>query len=140
MKGNITHASVKAMREDINEALKEVGKKYGIELHAGNASFTRDGMTGKFQLKLVSLGSDGKVFNPAEGDFKSLCKLYGFEASALGRTFTSRGERYAITGLNAKARKNIIIAERAKDGAEFVFPLGVVLECLGKTSGAKPHE
>lgn len=49
---SITQKTVENMRTDINEALKAVGKKYGLTIEAGSASFTETSVD--FKLKAVN--------------------------------------------------------------------------------------
>lgn len=105
-------------------ALEQVAKDHGVTIQDGAGRFD----AGSFTMKFVAstIGEDGKANDPARTAFGLLATRYGLEASDLDREFSSRGERYRITGLNTKARKMPIQAVRVRDGARFKFAPDIV--------------
>jgi hypothetical protein len=52
-------ANIKGLRNEIDEALDRVAKKYGITISAGNCTFS--GNEANFKLKLNTIGEGGTV-------------------------------------------------------------------------------
>lgn len=50
----------------------------------------------------------------------------GFDADDLGRTFTYRGEEYAIAGWRSRARKAPVKVVRTRDGGVYAMPTTMV--------------
>jgi len=118
-----------AVSSDIEKALKSVAIKYGINIRTGNGKFTKD----TFDLKLnIARVVSGKVISKEVNDFKKLASIYGLKASDLGRTFSTAGREFRITGLNTKAHKYPIMAECIKSGGSYKFPVKNVKLLLDK--------
>lgn len=57
----------------------------------------------------------------AERDFKRWAASYGLKPEWFGETFTSRGTGFRIVGINTRAPKYPVQAERVRDGKGFKF-------------------
>lgn len=82
----------------------------------------------------VSLKVDAATLTEVDGtsvpaDFAAACNLVGLEPSDYGRTFTSRGRQYKVTGINLRRRKYPVSAER-DDGRGFKFDSETVVRNL----------
>lgn len=106
--------TVKNLRNDIDAALATLSKKYGIEISAGNASFTSSNVTYKVQAAVKAAG--GITMTKEASDFN----LYANRVLAdykLGQTIELQGKEYVIAGWKARAQKNPVIVTR--DGKSY---------------------
>lgn len=106
--------TVKNLRNDIDAALAALSKKYGIEISAGNASFTSSNVTYKVQAAVKAAG--GITMTKEASDFN----LYANRVLAdykLGQTIELQGKEYVIAGWKARAQKNPVIVTR--DGKSY---------------------
>lgn len=120
------------LRDDINAALIEVGKKYDIELHAGNCSFTDIGMT--FQLKGEVTDSDA-VAEANQREFEAFVRYSDIDPRAFGQTFTNNGETFLICGVKPRNRKYPILA-KGPNNATYKFPERVIAHHFPKAEQA----
>ncbi len=123
----ITRQLLKILREEIDQALKTVGEKHGLEFQAGSASFSGNNFT--FKLAGSMIGEDGKAVTKEVETFKAFAKLYGLQPEDLGKEFTRHGRRFTICGLKMSAKKYPIMATR-DDGERFKFPAEDVVRLL----------
>jgi hypothetical protein len=120
----IDKALLDKARTHIDKALIEVGKELGISLKTGNCRYSSDNFTFKLEGSLI--GDDGIAVTKEAGAFKLLAHSYGLKAEHLHREFKQGGDTYKIVGLNHKARKFPIQAQRISDGATYKFPVDTV--------------
>ena len=101
--------TVKNLRNDIDKALATLSKKYGIEISAGNASFTSSNVTYKVQAAVKASG--GIVMTKEASDFNLYANinLPGFK---LGQTISLQGKEYTIAGWKVRAQRNPVIVTR----------------------------
>ncbi len=116
------------LRADINEALKAIGKKYGLHLHAGNGTYNSEVFT--LKLACTTLGEGGVVETPEAKEFKANATLYGMKPDDLGKTVTIYGRGFEIAGLKPKSR-NCITGKCVNSGKGFKLPLAEVKRSLG---------
>lgn len=104
-----------------------------LEVRRGNARYGPGNATVKFTFARV--GDDGKAMTPERQAFERFAARHGLDPEDLGRTFrTLQGDRFAIVGLNTRARTYPVIAERA-DGKRFKFSASQVKAALARTNG-----
>ena len=103
-------------RQDVEQALQEVGQRYGIEIKAGHITY---GET-KFTLKLEAHKPEvnGKSFEQAE--FEKYCLLYGLSKEDYNKQFVLEGKVFTIFGFKPKASKYPILA-RCENGKTYKF-------------------
>jgi hypothetical protein len=121
--------AVQELSKEIEKAVQDVADKHGLVIKMGSGSYTQNNATLKVEIAVKSL--DGTVATKEASSFKALCTFYGLQESDLGRTFTSRGSLYVITGLASKSRTNPILATRQTDNKLFKFPVDSVKKALG---------
>lgn len=107
----IDRQTIKALRPRINDALKALSDELGIEIKATNGTYSK-GETGHFKLEITAPDATGKIRTEAERSWEMLAEPYGFDPADLGRIITIQGLSYAVAGINAKARKNVVVLER----------------------------
>jgi hypothetical protein len=91
------------LRSEIDNALDQVAKKYGITISAGNCSFS--GNEANFKLKLNTIGDGGTVITRES----KMWDLYKSRTNCshlnIGDTITIQGNSYTLSGYNTRARK-----------------------------------
>ena len=96
-------ANIKGLRNEIDEALDQVAKKYGITISAGNCTFS--GNEANFKLKLNTIGDNGTVITRES----QMWDLYKSRTQCshlnIGDTITIQGNSYTLSGYNTRARK-----------------------------------
>ena len=84
------------------------------------------GQNFRCKLEAVSTAdSTGKTVNPAKANFESKAFLVGVKKTSFGKTFSARGVNYTITGLNTRAKKYPIQAQRG-NGQQYKFPVDML--------------
>ena len=119
----------KLLAGEIQFTLMKLGKKYGVEIMTGNGTYTSDTYTLKLNVSRIS---NGKVLSKEANDFKRYAAMHGLKAADLGRTFSSGGRTFKITGFNTKAHKYPIMGECVKSKTGFKFPVDHVKLLLDK--------
>ena len=91
------------LRSEIDNALDQVAKKYGITISAGNCSFS--GNEANFKLKLNTIGDGGTVITRES----KMWDLYKSRTNCshlnIRDTITIQGNSYTLSGYNTRARK-----------------------------------
>lgn len=124
----ITRELLRALRADIDAALAAVGKKHGVVLNAGNASFTPTSAS----FKLHAVLADAPKVDPdveAADAWRALARRFQLEPDWLGKPFVSGGRSFTIVGLLPNRPKRPVLARDSK-GKGFVFEPGLVRAIL----------
>lgn len=112
---------MKTLQDEINKALAPLAEAYGINITAGGGKYGNTYATLKLQIGL--LNAEGVAMTPEATAFQAYTSLHGLQAEDLGRSFSLKGKRFVIKGLNIRSRK--IIAETL-DGKQWtVLPSAV---------------
>jgi len=124
----IDRASCKRLRDELDKVLAPLGMKLGLDISAGNATFTAENAT--FKVKIATLSADGTVRDEEAEAFKKGAVLYGLKPEMLNTTFKGwNGETFEIVGLATRSRKYPVLA-KDKSGKTFKFPIAQVLAQL----------
>jgi hypothetical protein len=102
MKFNKSNLSV--IRTDIDFALAAVEKQHGVSFKIGRISYTNNDFRTKLECFSASDDS-GNAVNIDKQNFETKAFLIGVKKTAFGKTFTSNGRKFTITGLNTRAKK-----------------------------------
>ena len=111
-----TRAKVKTIRTEIDKALAAVAAKHGVEFSLGTIRFSDTDLRGT--LKCVSADKDA-----GRKMFERDAFRVGVKKDAYGKTFTSNGKTFRITGINTRAKKYPICAETVNRGDKYKFPV-----------------
>jgi hypothetical protein len=95
--------NIQGLRNEIDEALDRVAKKYGITISAGNCSFS--GNEANFKLKLNTKGTDGTVITQESMNWELYKSRTNCSHLKVGDKITIQGGTYILTGYNTRARK-----------------------------------
>lgn len=104
------------LRKDIDLALAEVGKKYGIKINAGSARFTGD--TATFKLEM-SIFRDGKAICREMETLKLYLGLIGLSEEHFGVVFKIGGKYFVLSGYNPRKHKKPVMITEV--GTEVVY-------------------
>jgi len=123
----IDRALLKTLRVDIDAALAAVGEQHGVQLHAGNASFERDGSNGSFKLTISTISDSGFVETAEAAAFRSISYQFNMTPEDLGEEFsTPAGDKFVLMGARPRSKKATLLATKvdgAKSGQMHVLPL-----------------
>jgi hypothetical protein len=121
----IDRDTVRAIRQQINDALAPIGKSLGVTVEVeGSATFTASNIN--FKVVVAKTTKDGVVLTKEAEAWKRLASMYGLDPEALGKTFTYGGKEYKITGLATRRGRFPVQADRVSDGRGFKFPVEAV--------------
>ncbi len=102
-------SNLRNLRHAIDDALAEIGTKYGIVFKAGNASFDSNNAT--FKLNLSVRGEDGTVKSKTRVALETFYPMYVDKIITLrGRGGSEQGK---VVGYNNKAHKFPFLVETA---------------------------
>ena len=96
-------ANIKGLRNEIDEALDQVAKKYGITISAGNCTFS--GNEANFKLKLNTIGEGGTVITRESQMWDLYKSRTNCSHLKVGDKITIQGGTYILTGYNTRAKK-----------------------------------
>jgi hypothetical protein len=112
----ITSQTLKTMRPQIEDALKELGERLGIDFSVGRG--THGGITGSFALEMVARDTEtGK--SGEQRVFEQYARLYGLTAEDYGREFTFQRRRFKLVGFYTNSKINCLKIADAKSGTEY---------------------
>ena len=108
------------------DACKQVAQAHGLKVEGGELSEIdlRHGFDIGFRVGIPM--ADGSLYSFDKAVFGTLAVHFGLQPSDYGRTFSSNGEVFRITGLNPNRPKYPIRAERVSDGRGFKFTVDTV--------------
>ena len=112
--------TLRALRVDLDNAMATIASKYGIQLSAGNISFTSETATIKVAAGIIKNGTvvtaEAKAFN----QYKS---LVGLEAFNVGDTIQIQGKEYTIKGYKPRSMAAVVIE---RDGRGYKVTVDMV--------------
>ncbi len=112
----ITSQALKTMRPQVEEALKELGERLGIDFSVGRGTY--GGIKGSFTLEMAA--RDTKTGKSGEQQvFEHSARLYGLTPEDYGREFTYQRRRFKLIGFYPKAKINCLKIADAKSGTEY---------------------
>lgn len=113
--------SLRALRADLDSAMATIANKYGIQLNAGNISFTSDTATIKVAAGIIK---NGTVVTAEAKAFDQYKRLVGLGAFNVGDTITLQGKQYTITGYKPRSSKAPVCVTR--DGRGYKVAVDMV--------------
>ena len=131
----ITRDLLKALRTEMDAALKAVAERHGLLITTGNASFGPTAATFKLAVAVkgagVSESSEDARTVKAASDWKMQAGLYGLNPEWLGERFSVNGNFYRVIGLMPRRPKFPVLAEKiqvggASSGKNTLFPIETI--------------
>lgn len=111
------------LRKDIDAALAEVAKSYGIKLSIGNIKYSNDSF--RTQLEGAVLTGDGNAMTAEAKMFVSLADHDGMNKSWLFKEFTVGGVKHRIVGYRSRASKKPVMT-KTDTGLNYVWSASAV--------------
>ena len=113
--------NLKQLRQEIDQALQALGKKHGIELTAGAATYADKYAT--FKLKVNTLGNSEEAIQ-----FDRFKILHGLDHLSPGDTIQHRNTRYKILGMKPRSKKYPFLVENLGNGKTYKVPTHMLSE------------
>ena len=101
--------TLRALRVDLDAAMASIASKYGIQLNAGNISYTAETATIKVQAGVIS--KSGQVMTKEAQAFNQYKRLVGLGNLNIGDAINIQGKEYTISGYKPRS-KNAVIVQR----------------------------
>jgi len=105
--------TLRSLRTDLDSAMAAIASKYGIQLSAGNISFTSETATIKVQAGIIK---NGAVMTAEAKAFDQYKRLVGLGAFNVGDSINIQGKQYTITGYKPRSRKSPVCITREGRG------------------------
>lgn len=109
------------LRHDMDEALKVVADKYGVDIVSGNISYTAIDATVKVSLTKRDIA--GKSYEQTQ--FELYAGLFGLSPSDYGKEFSAMGRRFCLVGFKPKSPKYQVVGVD-DHGKRYKFPKSVI--------------
>ena len=101
--------TLRALRVDLDAAMASIAAKYGIQLNAGNISYTAETATIKVQAGVIS--KSGQVMTKEAQAFNQYKRLVGLGNLNIGDAINIQGKEYTISGYKPRS-KNAVLVQR----------------------------
>lgn len=112
--------TLRALRADLDNAMATIASKYGIQLSAGNISFTSETATIKVAAGIIK---NGTVMTAEASAFNQYKRLVGLEAFNVGDTIQIQGEEFTIKGYKPRSKAAVVIE---RDGRGYKVTVDMV--------------
>jgi hypothetical protein len=129
-----TPAVLDKLRSEIDSALGEVSKKYGITMKLGRITYSADTFAGKVSAAIVgdNVENDEEALYAAELGRSGY--YYGMDKSMYGRLVPIYGKTYKVVGLRRGARTKPLIMRNMADNKMYRFPIDPYVELIKKAN------
>ena len=112
--------TLRALRVDLDNAMATIASKYGIQLSAGNISFTSETATIKVAAGIIK---NGTVVTAEAKAFNQYKRLVGLEAFNVGDAIQIQGKEYTIKGYKPRSMAAVVIE---RDGRGYKVTVDMV--------------
>lgn len=119
---------LKALRSEIDVALRPIAEKYSISLTLGSTTFEPSRFAAKIEGAV--LDGDGQPASKEAENFTRYAQVFGFLPDDLGKSIMLSGKPYTIIGLRPTAPKRPVLLEDANGRRNVVAPAPSVLLAL----------
>jgi hypothetical protein len=134
---SFTKDSFPVIRNDINAALAEVGRKYGMQLSIDRITFTdttfRTTVNAVLNTATTTPTASAESANEIKwkAQFLAHPSRFGMFATDFGRTIKVRGQMMTIVGARPKANADIVLKKTGTSVGAFVaYPHNVIVQAL----------
>ena len=121
-----TVTSVRQIRDDIENALSTIGKKYGMGFSLEKINYDDKSFTAKLSCLILS----EKVKSIEEQEFiqfvESSQNIYNLKRKHYKSHFKWDGKDFQLIGMKLNRQKYPIIAKHVKDGVMYKLPLKAI--------------
>jgi len=98
--------TLRSLRVDLDTAMATIASKYGIQLSAGNISFTSETATIKVAAGIIK---NGTVVTPEAKAFDRYKSLVGLGNLNVGDTINIQGKEYTISGYKPRSKNAVTV-------------------------------
>lgn len=105
----VTRDELKAFRIDFQDAVKELEKKYQVNLKLGAISYTANEFHGKVTATKTTPEAKQANAELERLQWKNLATFLGMKEDDYGKSFRDNGKVMTIIGINPKSRKYPIL-------------------------------
>lgn len=129
----ITKDTLRLMRADIDAALAPVAAKYGVQIRAGNCSFSELAATFKLEIGTIEAG---EVQDRTRAVLMELLPVLGFTRDDLELVFYYGGnnQKFRLWGYNGRSARPLIL-KRVSDGQKYLATEDAVRSSLAEARG-----
>lgn len=111
---------LKQITTDLNEAIKPVAEKYGLQIKIDQTNFSLKNATTKLQIAVIE---DGQAVTREVQDYLEHHQDLGLKLEWLNREFEVLGKKYFLLGLKTKSTKYPLLARSLDDGKTYKLPV-----------------
>ena len=123
---------VKKFRDEANEVLEQVAKKYGFTISQTNITYNEDWTKFSAKFSFENIDEDLMEAKRIE-EFNILCTKYGFKPTDYNaKVVHEDGEVMRLIGFNTRARTNPCVLFSEKTHREYVAPTSYVVPRMKK--------
>jgi len=124
--------TVDKLRDEILDALEELGEQVGMRFNLGHCRLGKDYFD--IDLKARTVLPDGTISDPEKTKFQAYASDYDLDPAWFGREFTSKGSKFVISGINPKAPRFPVNAVKVVDQTGWKFTVPIIKSAM-KTTG-----
>ena len=123
------------VRTALDAAVQTVAQTYGLQIKAGNGTFSSTGDNFTIKVECATKGEDGTVNTKEAEDYIHYCSRWDLEPEYLNKTFVDvgNGNRYKIIGAKPRSKKYPILVQENSSGMLYKFPASRVARAFGAT-------
>jgi len=121
-----TKKEFQAFRNDFDQTMLPIAKKYSLTVKAGNISYQDD----TFSMKVECAKTDAG--NLEQKEFAKCCLMYELSSDDYMREFVFNGERYALAGLSLSSPKYPCICLNIGNGKRYKLTVDAVKKALNQ--------
>lgn len=120
MTDQISREFLKALRIEMDDALRAIARKHGIELRTGRATFTDSTFTMKVEGAIPGESKERETF-------RQYARIGVVPMDMLDKSLDIRGQQYTVDGMNTTGSKIIMLRG---DGKRFLYERDVIVRFL----------
>jgi len=124
----ITKDLLRLLRSDIDAALSAVGTKHGIQLKAGNVTFTD--LNATFKLEVSTLTEGGAAISKERANLLHLRQQLGLTEENLNQVIMVGGEAHVLDGYINTGREKPYQIRRLSDNKLYLIDYAVLHAAL----------
>ena len=117
------------VRQDIDNALKVVGEKYGMSVRLGNIRFTQNSFGAKLEANLHN-AQTGEVETAEQKELRNLGKMYFGQEFDMDKTYVYMGKPIKFWGIAQRRSKYPVIYTDVNSGKRYKTSLDVTHQII----------
>lgn len=118
---NLTPGLCQKLEAEMLEACAAVAARHGLKVEALGITAMNLRWNFDFGVRVSIPRPDGTTVQPERVLFEVMAPEYGLQPEDFGREFSSRGERFRITGIDPRRPRYPVSAVRIPDGKGYKF-------------------